>query len=171
MAAPSTTESLQDLAHRVGAVLFARGWRLVTAESCTGGGVAQAVTDIAGSSAWFECGFVTYSNAAKHRMLGVSDDTLRQFGAVSSATAEAMATGALTHSEADLAVAITGIAGPGGGSDAKPVGTVWFAWAVRGHPPEACCEQLNGDRVAIRDAAIRIALEGVADQGEEYDPI
>lgn len=171
MAQEYPTESLQDLAHRVGAVLFARGWRLATAESCTGGGVAETVTDIAGSSAWFECGFVTYSNAAKHRMLGVSDDTLSHHGAVSSATAEAMITGALTHSEADLAVAISGVAGPGGGSDEKPVGTVWFAWAVRGNPPEVRCEQLDGDRLAVRQASIRIALEGIADQGEEYDPV
>ncbi len=164
-------ESIEDLAHRVGAVLYARGWRLATAESCTGGGIAQAVTDIAGSSAWFECGFVTYSDPAKHRMLGVSDDTIANHGAVSSATAEAMATGSLTHSEADLAVAVTGVAGPGGGSESKPVGTVWFAWAVRGHPPEVRCEQLQGDRRAVRESAVRIALEGLAEQGEEYDAV
>ncbi len=163
-------ESLEDLARRLGAVLVARGWRMAAAESCTGGGVAHAITEIAGSSAWFERGFVTYSNDSKHEMLGVPEDTLHMHGAVSAATAEAMATGALTHSHADLAVAITGVAGPGGGSDDKPVGTVWFAWAVRGHPPEARCDRLDGDRAAVRAASIRIALEGLIDQGEEFGP-
>lgn len=163
-------ESFEELARRLGAVLVARGWRMAAAESCTGGGVAHAVTEIAGSSAWFERGFVTYSNDAKHEMLGVPEDTLRMHGAVSAATAEAMVTGALTHSHADLAVAITGVAGPGGGSEDKPVGTVWIAWAVRGHPPEARCDQLDGDRAAIRAASIRIALEGLIEQGEEFGP-
>lgn len=166
----ASEESLADLAGRLGAVLVARGWRLAAAESCTGGGVAHAVTEIAGSSAWFERGFVTYSNEAKHEMLGVPEDTLRMHGAVSAATAEAMVTGALTHSHADLAVAITGVAGPGGGSDAKPVGTVWFAWAVRGHPPEARCDRLDGDRAAVRAASVRIALQGLIEQGEELGP-
>lgn len=159
-------ESLEGLARRLGAVLVAAGLRVATAESCTGGGVARAVTDIAGSSAWFERGFVTYSDAAKHQMLDVPEDTLASHGAVSAATAEAMATGALTHSEADLAVAITGVAGPGGGTADKPVGLVWFAWARRGYPPEARVEQLDGDRGAIREASVRIALEGLIEVAE-----
>jgi nicotinamide-nucleotide amidase len=164
------SEPLEEMARRLGAVLVARGWRLAAAESCTGGGVAHTITEIAGSSAWFERGFVTYSNEAKHEMLGVPEDTLRMHGAVSAATAEAMVTGALTHSHADLAVAITGVAGPGGGSDEKPVGTVWFAWAVRGHPPEARCDQLDGDRAQVRAASVRIALQGLIEQGEEFVP-
>jgi nicotinamide-nucleotide amidase len=110
-----------------------RQWRLCTAESCTGGTLAQVLTDLPGSSQWFECGWVTYSNAAKQRSLGVSEALLAQYGAVSPAVAEAMATGALQHAQANLAMAITGVAGPGGGSAEKPVGLVWFAWAVAGH--------------------------------------
>jgi len=160
-------ESLYELAQRLGAVLAARGWYMAAAESCTGGGVARAVTEIAGSSTWFERGFVTYTNAAKHEMLGVPEETLERHGAVSAATVEAMVTGALTHSHADVAVAVSGVAGPGGGTDAKPVGTVWFAWASRGHPPEAHVEQLSGDRQAVREQSIRIALEGVIQEAEE----
>ncbi len=109
---------------------------------------------------------MTYSNSAKEQMLGVSADTLREYGAVSAATAEAMVAGALRNSEADLAVAVTGVAGPGGGSDDKPVGTVWFAWARRGDTPVARCDLLEGDRAAVRERSIRIALEGVIEMAE-----
>lgn len=159
-------ETLEELAERLGAVLAARGWRLAVAESCTGGGIAWTVTHVAGSSAWFDRGFVTYTNTAKHQMLAVPEETLDEHGAVSSAVVEAMVTGALTHSEADVAVAVSGVAGPGGGTADKPVGLVWFAWARRGHPPEARVKQLEGDRAAVREASIRIALEGVIEQAE-----
>src|SRR5512140_2522540 len=126
------TDKLIALAARVGAQLKAQGKMLAAAESCTGGWVAQAVTAVAGSSDWFERGFVTYSNAAKMEMLRVKADTLRTHGAVSEQTAREMAAGVLAHSRAQVAVAITGIAGPGGGSAEKPVGMVCFAWAVKG---------------------------------------
>ena len=159
-------ETLDELAERLGATLLAAGRRLATAESCTGGGIAYRVTDIAGSSEWFDRGFITYSNAAKEQMLGVSADTLREYGAVSAATAEAMVAGALRNSDADLAVAVTGVAGPGGGTAEKPVGTVWFAWARRGDTPVARCDLLEGDRAAVRERSIRIALEGVIEMAE-----
>ena len=157
---------LHELAERLGATLVTKGWRMAAAESCTGGGIAHAVTEIAGSSQWFERGFVTYSNAAKESMLGVSADTLAEFGAVSAATVEAMAVGALKNSQADLAVAVSGVAGPGGGTADKPVGLVWIAWARRGEAPTVHCLQLDGDRAAIRDGAVRIALEGLIEQAE-----
>lgn len=158
---PGLTQTLRQLAERLGASLLAGGWRMATAESCTGGGIAHRVTDIAGSSEWFDRGFVTYSNDSKHEMLNVSPETLAQFGAVSSATVEAMVTGALRYSTADIAVAVSGIAGPGGGSDDKPVGTVWFAWAQRGQPPLMRCVNFEGDREAVREGSIRVALEGL----------
>ncbi len=130
-----TQEHLEALAQELGAALLAKGWRLAGAESCTGGWAAQACTAIAGSSAWFERGFVTYSNEAKQELLGVRAETLAAHGAVSEATAREMAGGALAHSRAQCAYAITGIAGPAGGSPDKPVGTVWFAWAVQPPPP------------------------------------
>jgi len=161
-----TEETLEALSRRLGAVLAAGDWRMAVAESCTGGGIAQTVTDVSGSSAWFDRGFVTYTNDAKHQMLGVSEETLDTHGAVSSAVAEAMVTGALTHSAATIAVAVTGIAGPGGGTDEKPVGMVWFAWARRGFPPEVRVKQLAGDRGEVREAAVRVALEGIIELAE-----
>jgi len=122
-----TDAALRREARRVLALCRARGWRIVTAESCTGGMVAAALTEIPGASAVVDAGFVTYSNDAKHRILGVGAATLKRHGAVSAATADAMAAGALRHSPADLAIAVTGIAGPGGGSKQKPVGLVYFA--------------------------------------------
>jgi nicotinamide-nucleotide amidase len=143
--------------------LRARGWMLATAESCTGGMIAAACTDLAGSSEWFDRGWVTYSNEAKMQLLGVSEDILDTFGAVSIAVAWAMAQGALLRSQADVAVAITGIAGPGGGSTKKPVGTVVFARARRGDDPrEIVADQKEfGDlgRSEIRLQAVRCALE------------
>ena len=134
---------------------------LVTAESCTGGWIAKCCTDIPGSSAWFERGFVTYSNESKQALLGVSIDTLAQYGAVSAQTAEAMASGALRHSLADVSVAVTGIAGPDGGSAEKPVGTVWFAWARKDMPVYSECHHFDGDRESIRRQAVQTALEGI----------
>jgi len=137
--------------------LLRRQWMLATAESCTGGMVAAACTDLAGSSAWLERGFVTYSNAAKTQMLGVDADLVSTHGAVSEPVARAMAQGALLHSAAQVALAITGVAGPGGGSVAKPVGTVWFAfagpWGVHSELQHFC-----GDRAAVRQAAALYAL-------------
>ena len=141
--------------------LRARGWRLATAESCTGGGVAHAVTAIPGSSDVLDRGFVTYSNEAKVEMLGVPAETIARAGAVSEAVAAAMAEGALRASRADVAVAITGVAGPGGGSPAKPVGTVCFAWATREGLREARTHHLAGDRSEVRAASVRLAIDGV----------
>lgn len=145
--------------------LLRRRWRLVTAESCTGGLVAARLTDVAGSSDWFEGAFVTYRLSAKTRMVGVPSETLSRWGAVSEPTARAMAEGALENSDAHLSVAITGVAGPGGGEPHTPVGTVWFAWAVR-QDRIACAQtaehQFDGDRPAIRAAAVRVAIEGAA---------
>ncbi|HEV2286149.1 MAG TPA: nicotinamide-nucleotide amidohydrolase family protein [Steroidobacteraceae bacterium] len=153
---------LDALAARVGERLHAAGRRLATAESCTAGWIAKAVTDIAGSSAWFECGYVTYSDAAKQRDLGVAGHTLAEFGAVSEQTAREMAGGALRVPGVSVAIAVTGIAGPDGGTPAKPVGTVWFCAAARlaaGASVLAERQQFPGDRVAVRGRAVRHALE------------
>ena len=141
--------------------LLRRQWMLATAESCTGGMVAAACTDLAGSSAWLERGFVTYSNAAKTQMLSVDAQLIASHGAVSEPVARAMAQGALQHSAAQVALAITGVAGPGGGSDAKPVGTVWFAFAG---PWGVCSEvqHFGGERAAVRQAAALHALSRLA---------
>jgi nicotinamide-nucleotide amidase len=138
--------------------LRARGWRLATAESCTGGLIAATCTALAGSSDWFERGFVTYSNAAKVEQLGVDVVLIAQHGAVSETVVRAMAMGALTHSVADIAVAVTGIAGPGGATPGKPVGMVWLAWASRGAAVHAECLQLEGDRAAVREQSVAAAL-------------
>jgi nicotinamide-nucleotide amidase len=155
------SDDIGDLARVLGERMSARGWTCATAESCTGGLVAGAITDIAGSSSWFERGFVTYSNEAKQESLGVPAATLAQHGAVSEATARAMAEGALAHSRAHLAVAITGVAGPGGGTPGKPVGMVCFAWALRGADVRACTRHFTGDRAAVRRAAVVEALAGL----------
>ncbi len=143
------------------------GWRIATAESCTGGLIAASCTDLAGSSDWFERGLVSYSNAAKTELLGVAAELIAREGAVSEAVARAMAAGALERSAADLAVAVTGIAGPAGGSVAKPVGTVWLAWARRdgiGVVVEARHEHFAGDRAAVRHATVRCALLGLIER-------
>ncbi len=155
------SDALTTLATLVGARLKAQGLMLATAESCTGGWVAQAVTAVAGSSDWFERGFVTYSNAAKQEMLGVSAGTLAAHGAVSEQTAREMAAGALAHSRAQVAVAITGIAGPAGGSPEKPVGTVCFAWTQNGGAPVAQTRKFEGDRESVRRQSVIAALQGV----------
>jgi nicotinamide-nucleotide amidase len=159
----NTEDLLVALAARVGEAALARGAMIATAESCTGGLVAGAITAIAGSSAWFERGFVTYSNLAKEEDLGVSPSILARFGAVSEETAKAMAEGALRGGAAKWSVAVTGIAGPDGGSTDKPVGTVWFAWAGPGHL-EALGRRFDGDRRAVREASVRVALEGLIDR-------
>ena len=157
----SDGRSTLALAQALGAALQARGWYAATAESCTGGLVAGAITDIAGSSGWFDRGFVTYSNAAKEAVLGVPARLIVERGAVSEAVARAMAEGAIARSRADVAVAITGVAGPGGGTKDKPVGMVCFAFAQRGAPTQAATHQLPGDRAAVRAASVRLALEGL----------
>lgn len=151
------------LAAQVGGLLKAHGMMLVTAESCTGGGVAQAITDVAGSSAWFERGFVAYANDAKREMLGVSRETLMQHGAVSEAVVREMVAGALQQSHAQVALAVSGIAGPDGGTPEKPVGTVWFAWGIKHGAIHAQRHQIGGGRAEVRAHAVHIALQGVAD--------
>ena len=149
------------LAQALGSRLKEKGGLLVTAESCTGGWVAQVATSLAGSSEWFECGFVTYSNAAKEELLGVRRETLERHGAVSEETAREMALGALERSRGTLALAVTGVAGPGGGSPAKPVGTVCFAWASRGGGRRAETRHFAGDREAVRRQSVEHALARV----------
>ena len=134
---------------------------LVTAESCTGGWVSEAVTMVPGSSEWFERGFVTYTNTAKQEMLGVKADTVAAHGAVSEQTVLEMAAGALAHSRGQIALSVSGVAGPTGGTPAKPVGMVCFAWALRGSEPIAVTRYFDGDREAVRRQAVIEALEGV----------
>lgn len=134
---------------------------LATAESCTGGWLGEVLTAVPGSSAWYERGFITYSNAAKREMLGVKTETLARFGAVSEQTARAMAEGALAASQADVAVAITGIAGPAGGTPDRPVGTVCLAWAARKQPTRSQVERFRGDRETVRRQAVKAALDGL----------
>jgi nicotinamide-nucleotide amidase len=152
---------LKALAAKTGRRLLRAKAMLVTAESCTGGWVAQALTSIAGSSAWFERGFVTYSNAAKREMLGVSRKTLQEHGAVSEETAREMAAGALKRGGGTIALAVTGVAGPGGGSAAKPVGMVCFAWAAKRRRPRSETRRFRGGREAVRRHSVVRALEGV----------
>jgi len=137
--------------------------KLTTAESCTGGGLAEILTRIPGCSVWFERGFVTYSNEAKQEMLNVPFDTLQQYGAVSEETASAMARGAVENSRADYGVSITGIAGPDGGSDDKPVGTVCLGWYKRGYGGTTTRIQFNGDRLKVREESCLLAIQGLID--------
>ncbi|HSW68867.1 MAG TPA: nicotinamide-nucleotide amidase [Gammaproteobacteria bacterium] len=150
---------IYQLAFELGQKLKKREWKLVTAESCTGGGLAYAVTEISGSSAWFERGYVTYSNKAKEELLGVQVKTLNEWGAVSQQTAHEMAEGALENSKAQIGIAITGIAGPDGGSIEKPVGMVWFGWAGIHADTITEVQYFSGDRQSVREQAIRFALE------------
>ena len=152
----------EPLVNAVAAALRSHGLRLTAAESCTGGLIAAACTSVAGASDWFERGFVTYSNAAKTEMLGVPAALIAQHGAVSAEVARAMAEGALAHSPADLAVAVTGIAGPGGATPGKPVGTVWLALARRGTPAQASLLQLTGNRSEVREQTATHALQAIA---------
>lgn len=153
----TTLLTVQALAER----LLAKQWLLATAESCTGGLIAAACTELAGSSAWFERGFVTYSNEAKTELLGVPAALIAEHGAVSEAVARAMAEGALQQAGVNLTVAVTGIAGPTGGSSEKPVGTVWLAWAAKGRSTQARCQIFSGDRAAVRAQTCQVALEGL----------
>ncbi|MGB4333780.1 MAG: nicotinamide-nucleotide amidase [Chromatiaceae bacterium] len=150
---------LEKLAEAVGHRLLARQALVATAESCTGGWIAQVLTSVPGSSLWFDRGFVTYSNQAKQEMLGVAPETLAAHGAVSAPVVAEMAAGALNHSQARFAVAVSGVAGPGGGSEDKPVGTVYLAWAWRDHAPLIQRRQFAGDREEIRRQTVRVALE------------
>lgn len=152
---------MDTLAALVGEALKAHGMMLATAESCTGGGVAQAITEVAGSSKWFERGFVTYSNLSKQQMLRVSEATLIQHGAVSEATVREMVEGALANSAAQVALAVSGIAGPDGSTPDKPVGTVWFAWGIKNGVVGAQRHQIGGSRAEVRAQAVQIALQGV----------
>ncbi len=138
--------------------MLKRGWMLATAESCTGGMIAAACTDLAGSSAWFERGFVTYSNESKTELLGVDASLIAEHGAVSEEVARAMAQGAVSHSRAQVAVAVTGVAGPTGGSPAKPVGTVWFGFQINGQLTSEV-RHFGGDRAAVRQATLQHALQ------------
>jgi len=149
------------LAAALGEALRARRWMAATAESCTGGLVAGAITAIPGSSAWFDRGFVTYSDDAKHALLGVPLPMVAELGAVSEAVARAMAEGAIERSNAHVAVAITGIAGPGGATPSKPVGLVCFGFARRGVATVVATHRLAGDRTAVREASVQVALEGL----------
>ena len=155
---------LLSLSESVGAACLRRRLLLATAESCTGGWAAQVITHTAGSSAWFDRGFVTYSNAAKVEMLDVPETTIERHGAVSEATARAMAQGALAHSRADWSVAITGVAGPAGGSPEKPVGTICFAWDWKDGGCEAQTCHFTGDRTAVREQSVRHALRGLLER-------
>lgn len=154
-------EELHQLAAEVADRLRARGWMLATAESCTGGWIGELLTSLPGSSHWYERGFITYANAAKVEMLGVPDDTLAAHGAVSEQTAAAMAAGALKHSHAQAALAVSGIAGPGGGSREKPVGLVCYGWALADGTVMSSTCRLDGDREEIRSRAVAAALRGL----------
>ena len=153
-------KGLEAILTQISAQLLTHGWMLATAESCTGGMIAAACTDLAGSSQWFERGFVTYSNAAKTEMLGVPAALIEVHGAVSEPVARAMATGAVARSHAQVAVAVTGVAGPTGGSADKPVGTVWFGWSTDGVVSTEM-RRFAGDRAAVRQATLAHALRGV----------
>jgi nicotinamide-nucleotide amidase len=159
-------DALVSLARRVGARLRKGKLKLATAESCTGGWIAQAVTSVAGSSVWFERGFVTYSNQAKKELLGVRARTLSSHGAVSEETAREMASGALARSRAQVALAVTGVAGPGGGTRSKPVGTVCFAWSRKKRTPESIVRHFRGSREGIRRQSVAFALQGLLERLE-----
>lgn len=161
---PHDQRTLEILAEQVGTLLRANGQRLATAESCTGGWAAQCLTAIPGSSQWFERGFVSYSNEAKQEMLGIASETLIQHGAVSEVAAAAMAAGALHHSHADWALAITGIAGPSGGSPDKPIGTVCFGWAGPENGTEVETRHFSGTREQIRAQSVAHALAGLLER-------
>ena len=152
------SSDIRQLVNQLSVALLRKRQKVCTAESCTGGLIAKTFTDLAGSSDWFDRGFVTYSNAAKSEMLGVPVSLIEDYGAVSETVANAMASGALRHSEADYAIAVTGVAGPGGGSEEKPVGTVWIAVASTDQL-QAQCHHFDGDRAAVRQATLRTGLE------------
>ena len=156
-------QKLYELAEHLGFLLKVEGKKIVTAESCTGGWIAQAITDVPGSSAWFDRGFVTYSNASKKQMLGVKQETLDKYGAVSEETVKEMVSGALKNSEADIAIAVTGIAGPGGGTEEKPVGLVFVAWQIKSQNCLVVEKYFQGGRHEVRAQTVMLALNGVKD--------
>ena len=170
--------STHTLTEQLAEALLQHGWMLASAESCTGGMIASRCTDLSGSSQWFERGFVTYSNEAKHEMLGVNTALIAEHGAVSEAVAQAMALGAMRHSRAQVTVAVTGVAGPTGGSADKPVGMVWFAWATPSDAgPTLGAEtawvktevmHFSGDRAAVREAATHHALKTLLDLLQQH---
>jgi nicotinamide-nucleotide amidase len=162
MNTPALLDDTQALTRQLAGLLLAKGHMMATAESCTGGMIAAACTDLAGSSAWFERGFVTYSNEAKTELLGVPAALITEHGAVSEPVARAMAEGALRHARAHIAVAVTGVAGPGGGSTDKPVGSVWFGWATAAGV-KTQLRHFDGDRQQVRLATVRHALQGLND--------
>lgn len=153
------TKKIESLVVELGKKLKEREWKLVTAESCTGGGLAYWITSVAGSSEWFERGFITYSDISKQEMLGVPELTLTAFGAVSELSARQMAEGALQKSQAQVSIAITGIAGPTGGTKEKPVGTVWLAWSGVHKGTQTQVDIFSGNRLEVREASIEMALE------------
>ncbi len=161
----ATDTELLELARDLGETLKRRGLTVATAESCTGGWIAKALTDLPGSSAWFGWGFVSYANEAKIRMLGVEPELLETHGAVSEPVVLAMAKSVAAASGSDLSVAVSGIAGPDGGSGEKPVGTVWLAWAV-GKDTEARSVRLDGDRDAVRRGTVELALRGLVEAAQ-----
>ena len=156
-------QNLYELAAQVGIALRTRSRTLAIAESCTGGWIAKIITDVPGSSGWFDRGFVTYSNAAKTDLLGVRAATIAEHGAVSAEVVAEMAAGALERSPADLVIAVSGIAGPEGGTPDKPIGTVYLAWALRGGPVQTEIRHFPGNRDAVRLEAVAAALQGVLD--------
>lgn len=156
-----TTPSLLQLSQLLGEKLLARNWRVATAESCTGGGIAAAITAISGSSAWFEYGVVSYANQAKEKLLHVNPQALLQEGAVSQAVVEQMVAGVLALSGAEIAVAVSGVAGPSGGSVEKPVGTIWFAWGLATGEIISQCFYFSGDRAAIQQQSVAQGLSGL----------
>jgi nicotinamide-nucleotide amidase len=158
-----TEDDITLIAQLAGRACKRRRVMIATAESCTGGGVAAAITRIPGSAKWFDRGFVTYHNEAKKQMLGVRAHTLKEHGAVSEAVAREMAAGALEHSNADVCVAVTGIAGPTGAVPGKPVGTVWFAWGARQGPIQSRRFHFKGDRYEVRRQSVAMALQGLID--------
>ena len=157
----------ETLVLQISEQLIQQNKMLATAESCTGGGLAYAITEMPGSSRWFERGFVTYSNPAKHEQLGITNDMISRFGAVSKEVAAAMALGALQHSHADYSVTVTGIAGPDGGSAEKPVGTVCFGWSSRNGDTRTTRIVFDGNRQQVRELSILTALQGLADLVEQ----
>ncbi len=159
----SADQNLYELAAQVGIALRTRSHRLAIAESCTGGWIAKVITDVPGSSGWFDRGFVTYSNTAKTDLLGVQPGTIARHGAVSAEVVAEMAAGALEHSPADFVIAVSGIAGPEGGTQDKPVGTVYLTWALRGGPVQTEVRQFPGNRDEVRRETVAAALQGVLD--------
>ena len=155
---------IETLARRLGELAQEKGVMITTAESCTAGGIAYAITEVPGSSAWFDRGFVTYTNASKMDLLGVQETTLAENGAVSLPVVQEMTQGALAASEAQLAVAVSGLAGPGGAVPGKPVGTVCLAWQWRGEAAQSHCEYFSGDRKAVREQTILYALNGLLER-------